>query len=108
MPVDILAFRPNSGDCNGISVVRKKYTTFPQDALVGVEQDKYHLAELPVAFFESLELTVVEAQRLNCIGHAVVPRLCSSNYEIKGLKAGLKEKMRLLALEAGKTMVFVL
>ncbi len=107
MPVDILAFKPNSGDGNGISVVRKKYTGSPLDALVGVEQDRYHLAELPVALFESLELAVVEARRTNCIGHACVPKLSNTNYDNKALKADLKEKMRLLAIEAGKNMIFL-
>lgn len=107
MPVDILAFRPNSGDSNGISVVRKKFTNLPQDALVGVEQDKYHLAELPVALFESLELAVVEDAQPNCTGHACVPKLSKTNYEIKSLKAGLKAKTKTLAVEAGKNMVFL-
>ena len=102
-----MAFRPNTGDRNGISVVRKKHTLTHLDALVGVDQEKYHLALLPVAFFESLELTVVEAWRANCVGHAVVPKLNTANNEVKELKADLKEKMRLLAIEAAKNMIIL-
>lgn len=107
MPVDILAFRPTEFDGDGISVVRKKYTSSPSDALVGVDPAKYHLAELPVKLFVDLGLTVVEAKRDNCIGHACVVELNTTSYngKDKTKKAELKEKMILLALEAGKNMI---
>ncbi len=107
MSVNILAFRPTEFDGDGISVVRKKYTNTPSDALVGVDSAKYHLAELPVTLFIELGLTVVEAKRDNCIGHACVVELNTTSYngKDKTKKAELKEKMRLLALAAGKSMI---
>lgn len=110
MPVNILAFRPTEIDGNGISVVRKKYSITPSDALVGVDPAKYHLyhlAELPVTIFVDLGLTVVEAKRDNCIGHACVVELNTTSNNDKTKKAELKDKMRLLALEAGKRMILL-
>ncbi len=105
MPVNILAFRPTEIDGNGISVVRKKYTNTLSDALVGVDPDKYHLTELPVSLFDDLGLTVLEAKRDNCIGQACVVELNTTSYNDKTKKADLKDKTRLLALEAGKRMI---
>jgi len=81
----------------------------PSDALVGVDPAKYHLAELPVTQFVELGLTVMEAKRDNCIGHACVVELNTTSYNDKDKKkkADLKEKMRLLALAAGKSMIFL-
>ena len=113
--VSILAFKPSSAsangvsaDDNGISVVRVKFTESTKDALAGVAGDKihtYYITTLPVALFNGIDLTVVEAYRLYCIGHACVKELNYTACSDKTKKAALKEKMLILARSASSSMI---
>jgi hypothetical protein len=108
IPIVAEAFRPSSGDDDGISVVREACISTCTEALNLIEDEEkrrgYSIARLRIIDILGLNLTVRPDRHPKVAGHGVIPQMNSVEYpKNKGL---LKPIQARLAALASKDIVY--